>query len=278
MRLIPPNVNEMELIDKVVAERQAGKHAKYFNEIKDDWKLHVQSYIESKGNPEYVNPWFKTKGYKDTLINLYSKPQEGSVQKPILQTLRSRVLQLCPACGEDGTPNTLDHYLPKNIYPEFVITPLNLSPMCDICQGEKGDKILNDDDQRMFLHPYFDEFIEQQVVMLKISKPFEAPTTISVIAHPDLEAGEVSLVSRHLHELGITKRYHHYFRNQYIRLLRLVSDIRMRGLNVRQSLELFCANECNKSVNSWSHIFYNAVLANEELMIYLETETLPNFL
>jgi len=278
MRLTPPDVDGIELIDKIVSERQAGKNAKFFNEIKDDWKLHVQTYIDSKGNPELVKPWHKVRGHKVTFKNLYSNPQEGSAQEPILQALRSRTMQLCPACGEDGTPNTLDHYLPKDIYPEFAITPLNLFPMCDICQGEKGTKTLDEDDQRFFLHPYFDVFTEKQVVMLEISKPFESPTTITVRPHSDLSEVDASLVKRHLYELGISKRYHHYFRNQHMRLLKLVNEIRLNGQNVRQSLELFRKNELYKSVNSWPHIFYSGVLADEELIVYLETAKLPDYL
>src|SRR3546814_3004594 len=49
-------------------------------------------------------------------------------------------LNHCPACGEPGTPNTLDHYLPKGRYPHFCVTPLNLFPMCDACQQAKGEK------------------------------------------------------------------------------------------------------------------------------------------
>lgn len=278
IRLTPPDVDGIDLVEKIVAERQAGKNVDFFNEIEDGWKERVRSYVESKGNPELVKPWPKVQSHQVKFQNLYLNPLEQSVQKPILQALRSRIMQLCPACGEDGTPNTLDHYLPKNGYPEFAITPLNLSPMCDICQGKKGAKILNAANQRMFLHPYFDEFTDAQVFMLEIGKPFNAPAIFSIRAHVSLSDTQASLVSRHIHELGISKRYDHFFREQYLRLLRLVNNMRMKGLNVRQSLELFRDNALDKSVNSWLHVFYSGVLADEDLIAYLETAQLPDCL
>jgi len=38
-----------------------------------------------------------------------------------------------------GKPNTMDHYLPKAIFPEFSVYALNLVPCCAECNGAKGD-------------------------------------------------------------------------------------------------------------------------------------------
>ena len=66
----------------------------------------------------------------------------------MLQSLRNHDLQLCPACGEAGAPNTLDHYLPKGKYPHFCVTPHNLFPMCDACQRRKGDRTGDENNPR----------------------------------------------------------------------------------------------------------------------------------
>ena len=273
-----PAVDDNEFVDAVVDERQAGRNAAYFNGIHSDWKVRVQSYVAAKGNPEVVKPWPGVAPHKKIFQNLYLSPQEDSVQKPILDALRSRTLQLCPACGEDGTPNTLDHYLPKETYPEFSITPANLFPMCDVCQGEKGTKTVNAGNERLFLHPYFDQFADEQVVALVIGRPFDAPTTIAIEPHPGLDAAQSALVSRHLEELDIARRYHRFFRNEYLRLLRLVQRTREQGQDVRQNLELFRDYALSKSTNAWQHVLYAGVLADAELMAYLETGQLPDFL
>ena len=61
----------------------------------------------------------------------------------------------CPLCGH-GEVDTLDHHLPKSIYPLLAIVPLNLVPACSRCNHDKGsDKATSPFDQP--LHPYFDD-------------------------------------------------------------------------------------------------------------------------
>lgn len=60
----------------------------------------------------------------------------------------------CPFCGI-GTANTLDHYLPKKKFPVFSVTPNNLVPACEWCQGEKDDYYSTTEGGQI-LHPYYD--------------------------------------------------------------------------------------------------------------------------
>lgn len=278
IRLQPPNIDYDTFIDTVVAERHTGKNAAYFTGIKDEWKIRTKEYVDKRGNPELVKRWNrveKVDGKK--FINLYKSPKEESVHRPILESLRARTLQICPACGEDGTPNTLDHYLPKDDFPEFAITAANLSPMCDICQGAKKTKTVTVENERIFLHPYYDEFLDAQVVVLTFMKPLETPPSITLQPSYALDATQKELVSRHIQGLEVTRRYNHFFRDEYMRLLRLTSDMRLRGQNIREQLESFRNMASYKSVNSWLHVFYAGVMADNDLMAYLEAGDLPDF-
>ena len=275
VRLAPPDSDNDGYIDGIVAQRQGSVNARFFTKLTPGWKARVQAYKGAGGDPCVLKPWPDVNGHAKKFHNLYLSPADDSVQGPVLLGLRSRELQLCPACGEDGTPNTLDHYLPKQSYPEFSITACNLFPMCDICQGEKGTATVNAANERLFLHPYFDQFTDAQVFCLTIGRPFEAPQTISLEPHPDLGAAQHALVARHLHELGIGRRYNRFFKSEYMRLLRLVKSIRQKGLNVRTQLDTFCEYALHKSVNSWGHVFYTGVIADAALMEYLEAGVLP---
>jgi len=277
MRLIRPNFLDEVLIDEVVAERQNGVNKTYFNGIKEKWKERIAEYVKYGGNPEKILTWSEIVDVKTKtrFLTLYNSPKDNSAQLPILRKLRERTLQLCPACGEDGTPNTLDHYLPKDSYPEFAISTFNLSPMCDTCQGWKLEHTLDANGARLFLHPYFDEFLDKQVLQLEIGRPYNSPASIHIGAHADLELDDKLLVSRHLKELHLETRYYHFFRDEYIRLLGCANDIRDAKLDMIQHFEIFCRNARRKSVNSWGHIFYESVLRNKELLIYLQTAILP---
>lgn len=72
-------------------------------------------------------------------------------------TLLKRVIVArCPFCGISES-STLDHYLPKEQYPEFSIFPKNLVPSCAACNTRKRNRILDEGTGvRMFLHPCYD--------------------------------------------------------------------------------------------------------------------------
>lgn len=279
IRLNQPKLelDDCELIDRVVGERQRGIHRTFFQRIHPQWRERVVMYIELKGDPEQIERWEEVaaKDISGRFKNLYLSPQPNSIQKPILDRLRERTLDFCPACGEDGTPNTLDHYLPKDLFPEFSITMANLFPMCDICQGNKGVAILNDEGERQFLHPYFDAFLDQQAIVLDIGEPFNAPASITLAPHSNLPEDIQRLIGRHLEGLDIVSRYHHFFQKNYIRLLRLIGRARAKNLDVVTQIEQFRDAAFDKSINSWGHVFYEGVLRNDHLLRYLEIEDLP---
>lgn len=75
---------------------------------------------------------------KTNLIGLYY-PEAGTDLHKKLHVMRKKhKLRACPSCGEDGSPGTLDHYLPKEEFPELSVFFENLTPMCDQCQERKG--------------------------------------------------------------------------------------------------------------------------------------------
>lgn len=274
-RLQRPAVDDVQLVHQVVDQRQQGRNRGYFERIRTPWKQRVRDYIQTCGNPEVVTPWAQAIRFKSRFLTLYNSPQPNSVQKPVLEKLRERTLQMCPACGEDGTPNTLDHYLPKNEFPDFAVTAVNLFPMCDTCQGWKLEQVLSEDGERLFLHPYFDDFLDQQVLQLSIGEPYYAPASMELTPIGSLSPELQALVARHIECLGIRNRYYHFFREQYTHLLGSAAEIRDAELNMRQQLTLFRNKARRKSVNSWGHIFYESVLSNDQLVSYLETAELP---
>lgn len=140
MRLTRPTATAfaLQLVDDVVAERQSGKNAAYFAGIAGEWRDRVNAYIDAGGSPAILPTWPVANARTKSFLNLYLAPKKGAAQQAVLDALRDHNLTACPACGEAGRPNTLDHYLPKGEYPHFCITPHNLFPMCDACQKEKG--------------------------------------------------------------------------------------------------------------------------------------------
>ena len=264
-------------IDEVVVERSKGVNKSFFDRIRLVWKARARLYEIYKGDPEILKSWLNDEAEKGALNNLYNNHSNASRHGSAIRSIREHDMQLCPACGELGTPNTLDHYLPKDIYPEFSIFPLNLFPMCDICQIKKGKKTTSTSNRRLFIHPYYADFIEKQVVFLNISGDFKNPVA-ELVLDSGLSADERRLLGSHVTELEIDSRFIKFFSVEYIRLLRVVNKIRSTGLDVRSSLAIFEASALLKGCNCWEHIFYHGVTKNESLMEYLCGGELPEYL
>lgn len=276
--LAPPAACSLQMVTDVVAERQAGKNAAYFTGIEAQWRQRVQDYITHHGSPALVPTWPAIVPRRTAFLNLYLHPADGSAQKTILTAMRrSHGLNHCPACGEPGKPNTLDHYLPKTLYPHFCVTPLNLFPMCDACQDLKGTKTGDAANPRFFIHPYFDVFVANQVIELNIQPPYATPAfTLGV--RPGLTADQTALVIRHVQQLEIEARFGDYFVEQHLRLLRQVNILRQSGLDVRAVITGFRDAVAPSGANVWDHVFYAATVDDAGLMHYLENDPLPAFL
>lgn len=283
--LIPLNIEDFgynsyrDYVQALVDERKRNPSKLLFQTFREEWKNRVEQYINSGGSPLTVKCWPAATPAKGTFINLYSHPKEGSVQLPVLDELKKirRKLNLCPCCGELGTPDTLDHYLPKDDYPHFSVIPANLVPMCTICQRAKGTKVGNGQNPRFFLHPYFDIFLSKELVHLKVTPPFEQPSFI-LEPNQNLQHQEIEIVSTHFNELNIHNRYNEFLESSYIKLLRYADMIRKKNGDVKSRIE-----ECRdlakmEGVNSWDNILYSSALRDKNLLKYLETGQLPNHL
>jgi len=78
------------------------------------------------------------------------------------------IADICPYCLE-RTTETLDHYLPKALFPLLSVTPINLIPSCDTCNRKKlDDLVLKKED--LFVHPYFETLFGFNWLSAKVSK------------------------------------------------------------------------------------------------------------
>lgn len=90
--------------------------------------------------------------------------------------LKRNSVARCPFCGISES-STLDHYLPKEQYPEFSIFPNNLVPSCAVCNTRKRDRILDEGTNvRMFLHPCYD--VIPNLAFLEVRARMEANALI----------------------------------------------------------------------------------------------------
>ena len=301
-----PTYDSIAIVETVIDERV--HHRDFFNSLKADWIAQILSYRENCGNPCVISPLALetyisqqriddeqgnepreresgiplvrlTQRRKKSLIGLY-KPDEDKVLHQTLEVMRDKHnLPFCPCCGEPGKPGTLDHYLPKSIYPEFSVVVENLTPMCTPCQELKGNDIKDEHGNKIYIHPYYD-LIEQVSIELDIQPPFENPSGFIASVPNDIPEPLKSLVNRHITKIDFVDRFEEFCSNEYSDLLITLaeeqSDVDREP--VTKSINRFLNKAKRKSANRWEAIFYRGILSNPNLLHYLEYSDLSGHL
>lgn len=78
----------------------------------------------------------------------------NNLKTTIYSNLGDVGISFCPYCLI-SEPKTIDHYLPKELYPEFSVLPCNLIPCCPTCNSKRG-LIWLKSDKRTTINVYFD--------------------------------------------------------------------------------------------------------------------------
>lgn len=100
---------------------------------------------------------------------------------------------ICPFCGVNQV-RTLEHFLPKEHYPFYSVTPLNLVPCCRDCNMGHGSTIDTTDDTTLHLHPYFDS--TNSVIWLKAKIEIENNSPNFIFEVDDTCGLDAKLISR----------------------------------------------------------------------------------
>lgn len=278
----------LSIIEEVVKEKRNYKpYQLFYDSIKSDLLEHCEKYMDSSGDPRLIKPLdlnlftndsIEAEKRKTTLIGLYT-PEVDSKLYNILKKMRhNNGLLFCPCCGEDGAPGTLDHYLPKDIFPELSIFLANLTPMCQPCQGEKSTKFISKSGVRKFLHPYFD-VMDECFFHVKIVPPFYAPSNfiLSIVkGQPQI----LRVIISHIQGINFVERFTIYCETKHTHLLRIIEKKRKEQDpdSAESIIKLFLMQEEEKAKNSWGAIYYSSVLNTPELLEYLDNAELSKYL
>ncbi|WP_439890041.1 HNH endonuclease [Ralstonia sp. 25C] len=197
-----------------------------------------------------------------------------TVETQPMTALRGKLLDRvivarCPLCGLSES-STLDHYLPKERYPEFSIFPTNLVPSCTVCNTRKSDRILQaGTDVRMFLHPCFDAIPDATFLAVRARIEADALILSYRLTRPE---GMAMRTFRHLQshfaELDLADRYRRmglwHLGEQYPALRRAYGFGEDAARVVEKLLEGARDFEEVVGPNYWLAKLYRALAANDE--------------
>ncbi|SFC42066.1 hypothetical protein [Bacillus sp. UNCCL81] len=207
IKLTPPNADALTLFDKIVENKNLDRRER-LNNIRNIIVERYDTYNDNLHTLENITvaTSFTTTDEED-LRSCYGENVEFKKQVAIIQNMQSIAMQaVCPYCGI-GEPETLDHYLPKGLFPEYSVFPSNLVPCCDPCNRKKGEKWLENGVRRII--SFYNENIPTYKY-LHVNLIFERSVSIPTINYSlifDEESNLTKTICMHYRDLNLFERY-----------------------------------------------------------------------
>lgn len=96
------------------------------------------------------------KTFREGIHNLYGRERKFiSDLWDLISKNTNRETIMCPICGSEAVYE-LDHYVPREVMPEYSVHVRNLIPLCHRCNNLKLDEWLNDSRKRKIFNAYYD--------------------------------------------------------------------------------------------------------------------------
>lgn len=184
----------------------------------------------------------------------------------MIESVPEADVDLCPYCSLNQNPD-LDHYLPKDRYPEFALHGRNLIPICPQCNRKKKTTVKTKQGGRYFLHASFEPSIDQPILEASVdySRPVPA-VTYRIDDHGGLPDEELSIAERHFAKLGLADRYR---KRAHGALSSLRNSLRgTSAVAIAQALDFkIGAAGVGKPHNDWEAALYRAVDQDRDPML-----------
>lgn len=151
---------------------------------KEYWEA-MDNYEEKKILPVSYNNFLKKIGNENIKLEEEYKLAKKALDELFRRYDRERFsphLDSIVGCAICDAPrgNSLDHYLPRSKFYHFTLTPINLIPMCNTCNTNKGEFSVNNKAKAPF-HPYFEDFDFKKYVEVEINLNEEIHLNIKII-------------------------------------------------------------------------------------------------
>lgn len=235
---------------------------------------YYKSYLENTGALAGLTSAALTEVEKEDLLHCYVSPTAPlSVLKTDIRahhksTHPSRAA-VCQYCGLSYNVSSFDHYLPKELFPEFATLSANLVPSCHACNQAKGTAWVDEHGMRKIISFYFDPLPEQQFLLAEIEAGVVPLARFRLAEDGEIYAGLAETVRNHFRELGLLDRFSRAAPEQFSEIKEeLASFIAASGIPAAADLltAKAAALARSHSLNYWKVALYQAMAASEAFL------------
>lgn len=216
------------------------------------------------------------------LYKLYDSKSNHSER--FKQSIRN-ISNKCAYCSID-TSSHLDHYLPRSKFPEFSVLSLNLIYCCSICNSKyKGDKYLNDNNERLYINPYFDDFIDTISFLkckIEVNGIYPKFTFYIDDSLQTIHNYEYKIVKNHFENLNLNNRYldqiveekFKRFKNRYTN--RETQEFKTVTLEkLKSDIQYELDGLCDLNKNNWEKVFWTRLEKNDDCLNLIVNKRIP---
>lgn len=207
--LLSYDADAFEMHKKAVNNKNSGTKKDALISIEGLVGQQYELYLDKFGNKKLfeVGAYGFEKNLSDYLIELYNS--DSLVIKEFRKYLRSKqtrnITTTCQYCTINSV-NTLDHFIPKEDFPEFSVNPLNLLPCCPECNSKKHTFCFEGNDS-LFLNLYFDELPEKEYLKADFDFTDDIPMVTFSLHNPEnIEEPLFKTISNHYRKLNLLER------------------------------------------------------------------------
>ena len=264
--LIPYTDKSREFIDGLISKCTSSEKKSSCQDIVDRYGEYIDKYDNAFENDDLESlvadhPELCAEEKKQ-FKSLYS------YERSEISKLRHRLLtdeRFCPIC-EVNLVQTMDHFIPQEQFPLYVVHPKNLIPSCQTCNQHKSAKTLDGSGRRHYWNAYLDAVPVEKFLYCSISEKNGLPHATFDLHQGDIDNRIFKLLENTMKNQHVLKTYEAGSGREIERLIsETVSYVRKDAcahtLNdcIKQISDL--RQSCSE-INNWKDVLSMALLEN----------------
>ncbi len=263
-----PDVDFRAFYQRTVSRTTDNALRKRLSDETDRVVMRSDSYVELAGTaslhefhedaPLHAEPDELERVYDRVLVN-------GGERSTYDRVRASARLQICPMCAARFV-KTVDHLLPKSVFPELAAFERNLVPCCSDCNKTKDDSHPNDAESQFF-HPYFDNWEKWEFLLADVSINGAVNVNFRVFqanGMPELEFGRARF---HFDALELGTLYSGLSAVELVDQKGAFSDHFADGVkSLRDELTFLANSAAQRHLNNWRAALYRGLAACDEFV------------
>lgn len=170
---------------------------------------------------------------------------------------------ICPFCSH-RVVSTIDHYMPKTLFPRLSTAPINLIPSCSDCNKLKSF-LSPKDSNDAFIHPYFDVVDGERWLFSRLIETRHLTLEFYISPPSDWSEALKNRMFFHFKKLKLANLYRIQSAVELSNILFRINSLfdKYGERAVRKHLEEEAKTRFNNNKNSWQAVFYSTIYQSD---------------